>query len=138
MNDLLDTNICIYSIKKRPQSVLDRFRLLAGGAVEISSITVAELMFGVHKSQHVRKNRQALQRFLLPLEVVPFSSEAAAGYGMIRAKLERDGRPIGPLDLLIAAHAVALKTTLVTNNLREFSRVEGLATENWTGSRVSR
>jgi tRNA(fMet)-specific endonuclease VapC len=127
---LLDTNICIYIINERPMQVLDRFRRLATSELGISSVTVAELAFGVAKSGSVR-NRVALQTFLVPLEVAPFDLAAALTYGDVRAELERRGQPIGPLDMQIAAHALSLNATVVTNNEREFRKVVGLNVENW-------
>jgi tRNA(fMet)-specific endonuclease VapC len=127
---LLDTNICIYIINERPMQVLDRFRRLATSELGISSVTVAELAFGVAKSGSVR-NRVALQTFLVPLEVASFDLAAALTYGDVRAELERRGQPIGPLDMQIAAHALSLNATVVTNNEREFRKVVGLNVENW-------
>jgi tRNA(fMet)-specific endonuclease VapC len=128
---LLDTNICIYIIKQQPPQVFARFHSLALGEVGISSITLAELEYGVQKSQAQQKNKPALEEFLLPLVVIPFDKVAASYYGDLRASLERQGTPIGPLDLMIAAHALSLKTTLVTHNVREFARVAQLKIENW-------
>jgi tRNA(fMet)-specific endonuclease VapC len=130
MRYLLDTNICIYLINDRPVSVRKRLSSLDPGDVGVSSITVAELAYGVEKSKSPR-NLAALEGFLLPLEIAPFDLDAAMAYGSIRATLERKGLPIGPLDLQIAAHAIALAVVLVTNNQREFKRVEGLRVENW-------
>lgn len=131
MSFLLDTNMCIYLIKRRPPIVLRRFSRYSPGEVAISSITVAELHFGVEKSQYPERNRQALESFLLPLAIAPFDHDAAAAYGRIWATLERQGTPIGALDLLIAAHALCLNCILVTNNEREFARVPELRVENW-------
>lgn len=131
MKLMLDTNICIYVIKQKPAEVLARFNSYAVGDIVVSSITVAELQFGVRKSQQPERNQKALDQFLLPLLVVDFDQIAAASYGAIRATLERQGRPLGPLDMLIAAHALCLGLTLVTNNVGEFDRVQGLAVENW-------
>lgn len=130
MKFLLDTNICIYIINARPPHVLARFRSEAIGDVGVSAITAAELAYGVAKSGSVR-NRAALEKFLAPLEIVAFDTDAWWRYGDVRAELERRGQPIGSLDTLIAAHALALDTTLVTNNMAEFSRVPGLQIENW-------
>ncbi|MGH6741961.1 MAG: type II toxin-antitoxin system tRNA(fMet)-specific endonuclease VapC [Bradyrhizobium sp.] len=130
MKFLLDTDTCIYVINERPARVLDQFRIRPVEDVGISSITVAELSFGVAKGKSAR-NREALAAFLLPLEVAPFDRQAALAYGEVRAGLERRGSPIGPLDLLIAAHALSIGAVLVTNNLREFKRVGGLRCENW-------
>ncbi len=127
---LLDTNTCIYIINRRPPGVFERFRQHPAGSVAISSITAAELLFGVAKSGSAR-NRSALDKFLLPLEVLPFDTPAADRYGVVRTDLERRGLPIGALDTLIAAHALRLGAVLVTNNQREFERVEGLTLENW-------
>jgi len=132
MTLLLDTNICIYLIKKRPPSVLKRFDTLPAGTVAISSITVAELEFGVQKSQYPSQNQQALEQFLLPLMILDFDHEAARTYGKIRAWLETRGKTIGALDMLIAAHALSKGLPLATNNVREFSRVPGLKVINWT------
>jgi tRNA(fMet)-specific endonuclease VapC len=127
---LLDTNICIYIINRRPPKVFDHFAGLTFGQVAISSITGAELQFGVAKSGSSR-NLQALEKFLAPLDIHPFDAAAMRCYGPLRADLERLGQPIGALDTLIAAHALALGATLVTNNVREFERVPELAIENW-------
>ena len=130
MKYLLDTNICIYIINARPRQVLDRFRKHSVGDLGISSITASELAFGVVKSGSA-KNRAALEGFMLPLEVAQYDLGAALIYGEIRAGLERSGTTIGPLDMLIAAHALSLGTILVTNNEKEFRRVAGLRCENW-------
>ncbi len=132
MNYLLDTNICIYLIKKKPIAVLERFQSLSLGEVGISSITLAELQYGVEKSTNREKNLHALQQFLIPLEIADFDYDASIIYGQIRSKLEQAGQPIGSLDMLIAAHAKSLNISLVTNNEREFMRVSGLTVENWT------
>jgi len=132
MKYLLDTNICIYIIKKKPETVLKKVQSLATSDLCVSSITVAELKYGVEKSQQVARNQQALEMFLLPLVIMPFDKDAAISYGKIRAKLEAKGQPIGSLDTLIAAHALSLGYTVVTNNTREFDRVPGLQVENWT------
>ncbi len=127
---LLDTNICIYIINTRPPEVLARFRGYRLGEVGISSVVAAELAYGVAKSQSER-NRCALEMFLAPLEVLPFDSLAVWAYGDLRAALERQGRPIGALDTMIAAHALSVDATLVTHNTREFERMPGLRLENW-------
>lgn len=128
---LLDTNTCIYLIKKHPPEVLQRFNEYTVGDIGISSITAAELHFGVQKSQRPEQNRQALEQFMLPLAVADFDENTAAAYGHVRAQLEQQGTPIGSLDTLIAAHALSLDLTLVTNNVREFERVPGLKVDNW-------
>jgi tRNA(fMet)-specific endonuclease VapC len=131
MKFILDTNICIYIIKKKPAQVFEKFKGLSLGSVGISSITLAELEYGVKKSAQPEKNQTALNQFLIPLEIFDFDIRAAAAYGKIRAELESNGIPIGPLDTLIAAHAKSLEATLVTNNEKEFRRVTGLKIENW-------
>ena len=131
MTYLLDTNICIYLIKQKPSSVKTRLLAVPAGEIGISTITVSELQYGVAKSSSPEKNQQALNRFLLTLEILEYGEDAAREYGPIRQYLERAGIVIGPLDMLIAAHAKALRLTLVTNNAREFSRVPGLLVENW-------
>lgn len=132
MTYLLDTNICIHVIRHQTPAVLRRLSRLELGAVGVSIITAAELYYGTEKSAAPAKNRAALARFLSPLEVEAFDSLAAMVYGRVRSSLERKGTPIGPLDMLIAAHALRLEATLVTNNLREFERVAGLRLEDWT------
>jgi len=127
---LLDTNICIYVINNRPPAVLARFIAHEPEGLGVSTITVSELYWGVHKSGSAR-NLAALEKFLSPLTVFDYNLAAAQRYGELRAHLERQGTPIGPLDQQIAAHALALGITLVTNNLREFDRVPGLRLENW-------
>jgi tRNA(fMet)-specific endonuclease VapC len=127
---LLDTDICIYIINERPDRVRARFGKHAVGDIGISSITASELAYGVAKSGSPR-NRAALEQFMLPLDVCPYGPAEAFAYGEIRADLERRGLVIGPLDMLIAVHAVSLGATLVTNNGAEFRRVAGLRCENW-------
>ncbi|MGD0465557.1 MAG: type II toxin-antitoxin system VapC family toxin [Gammaproteobacteria bacterium] len=128
---LLDTNICIYIIKKEPKLVLNKFKQFSPGDIGISSVTLAELYYGVEKSSQIEKNRSALENFLLPLEILLFDDQAAIVYGEIRANLEKNGTPIGPLDLMIAAHTKSRGLTLVTNNTKEFVRIAGLLVENW-------
>jgi len=130
---MLDTNVCIHLIRRRPHEVLRRFEGYTVGEIGVSSVTVAELRYGVEKSAHRARNREALSRFLLPLVVADFGQDAAAAYGRVRAALESGGTPIGPLDTLIAVHAVSLGVTLVTNNVREFGRVPELEVEDWVG-----
>ncbi|MDH5669589.1 MAG: type II toxin-antitoxin system VapC family toxin [Nitrospira sp.] len=131
MKLMLDTNICIYLIKQQPPSILERFLSHPVGEIGISSITAAELAFGVSKSRHATKNRHALEQFLVPLQVVAFDQTAAWSYGRLRAQLEAKGTPIGSMDMLIAAHALSLGVRLVSNNIREFRHVPGLRLENW-------
>ena len=127
---LLDTNICIYIINAKPPGVLAHFERHRLGDVGVASVVASELSYGVAKS-HSGRNRRALEMFLAPLEVLPFDERAVWVYGDLRAELERDGRTIGALDTMIAAHALSLDATLVTNNVREFSRVPRLNLENW-------
>lgn len=131
MEYLLDTNICIYIIKKKPIKVFERFENLLFGSIGISSITLAELQYGIMKSSNPEKNQEALDKFLTPLEILDFDYNATIVYGMIRAELEKKGTPIGPLDTLIASHAKSLDLVLVTNNEKEFNRISGLKIENW-------
>ncbi|MBO4334428.1 MAG: type II toxin-antitoxin system VapC family toxin [Desulfovibrio sp.] len=131
MSVLLDTNICIYLMKHNPPGVQKRFSQYQAGDIGISSVSVAELEYGVKQSAVPERNARVLEAFLLPLEIVPFDTMAAQAYGVIRADLERRGQIIGSLDMLIAAVAISRKCLLVTHNLREFSRVEDLACETW-------
>ena len=133
MRYMLDTNILVYVMNARAhhQYVLDRFDLEDPTDLAVSSITFAELNFGIEKSQQRETSRKVLQRALNALNVIPFDSTAAETYGALRADLEATGKPIGPLDTLIAAHALSLNLTLVTANIREFSRVRRLRVENW-------
>lgn len=132
MSWMLDTNIVIALIRHRPAAVLKRLTACRAGEVLLSSVTAAELWYGVERGQQRLQNEKALRQFLMPLDVVPFDEEAAVFYGGMRASLERDGAPIGPLDTMIAAHALSLGAVLVTNNMREFARVQGLRIEDWT------
>ena len=131
MKYMLDTNICIYLIKQQPREVIDKFQGIIPGEIAISSVTVAEMMYRVGKSQHKERNKTALELFLAPLEIVDFDFKAAQHYGVIRAYLEKMGTPIGAYDLMIAAHALSLGLILVTNNEREFQRIPDLIVENW-------
>ncbi|ORM68706.1 type II toxin-antitoxin system tRNA(fMet)-specific endonuclease VapC [Pantoea rwandensis] len=127
---MLDTNIVIYVIKRRPIEVLERFNANVGRMV-ISSITLAELVHGAEKSAYPEKNLRTVEDFISRLDVLSYDQKAAFHYGSIRADLEKKGTPIGLNDLHIAAHARSEALTLITNNLREFSRVNGLISENW-------
>lgn len=131
MKVMLDTNICIYLIKQQPPTVIERFQSHPVGEIGISSITAAELAYGVSKSSHASKNRHALEQFLAPLEVAAFDQAAAWSYGRLRGQLEAKRAQIGSMDMLIAAHALSLGVRLVSNNLREFRRVPNLRLENW-------
>lgn len=131
MRYLLDTNICIYALKNRPPEVLQRLQDVGRAAVALSVITVLELRHGVEKSQQREANQVRLDLFLKPMCILPFEENDAQVGGRLRAHLSQIGRPIGDLDSLIAAQALARDMILVTNNLREFERVPDLRTENW-------
>ncbi|MBE3125095.1 MAG: type II toxin-antitoxin system VapC family toxin [Acidobacteria bacterium] len=131
MRFMLDTDSCIALIKRKAASVLRRLTSLAPGEAGISTITLAELRYGVAKSAQMEKNRLALDEFLLPLELADFDEPTAESYGMVRAALEKAGTPIGPLDTQIGAHALSLGAILVTHNSREFLRIPGLTVEDW-------
>jgi len=130
MRYMLDTDICIYAINERPAPVLQALRDHEAGGLGVSSVTAAELFYGVARTGSQR-NLRALRQFLAPLDVAPFDHIAAEVCGSLRTWLAAQGTPIGPYDTQIAAHAHALGVTLVTNNTREFSRVPGLLVENW-------
>ena len=132
MRYMLDTNICIYAIKHKPEQVFMRLQEHDPIDICISSVTYAELVHGVEKSKAIEKNRVALALLLANIEIMNFDSLAAESYGKIRADLEKTGTPIGPLDMMIAGHAKALGYTVVTNNTKEFARVKGLKLENWS------
>ena len=132
MRYMLDTNICIYLIKQKPEKVLRHFKAHSVGEIGISSITLAELRYGVERSQQVQKNRLALEDFTLPLEIAAFDEAAAEVYGSVRAGLEQAGTPVGSMDMLIGAHALSLGVTLVTNNLREFEKIKNLKVVDWS------
>ncbi len=131
MRYMLDTNICIELIRGRGAGVIDKIKALHVNDIGLSVITYAELEHGIWKSTRPEQNKIALSLFCAPLEIASFESDTAAAYGRLRADLERADKLIGPMDLLIAAHALALGCILVTNNEREFCRVEGLQVENW-------
>lgn len=128
---MLDTNICIYIIKNRPTSVKEKFREFEFSDLCLSSITASELYFGAYKSQYVEKSLMALESFLKPFNILDYDLKASKEYGKIRAELEKSGQVIGSLDMQIAAHALAYNMTLVTNNTKEFERVQGLSLDNW-------
>ena len=131
MKYLLDTNICIYIINQASEALYRRFRKLVPGSVGVSAITCCELEFGAANSSKPAWNRQVLAEFLAPLHLAAFPVEAAGHYGALRKVLKDRGRPVGAMDLLIAAHALTEGWTLVTNNEKEFRRIPGLAVENW-------
>ena len=131
MRYMLDTNICIYIIKNKPKKVIIELKRHKPSEICVSAITYAELTHGVEKSMAVEKNRLALALLFSNIEVLNFDIKAAIHYGKIRAYLEKQGTPIGPLDMMIAAHAMSLGYTVVTNNIKEFERVPDLKLENW-------
>jgi tRNA(fMet)-specific endonuclease VapC len=131
MRYMLDTNICIYAIKHKPEKVFQKLQTVDPQDVCVSSVTYAELVHGVEKSATVEKNRLALSMLLANIEILDFDVDAANCYGKIRANLEKKGTPIGPLDMMIAGHAMSMGYTVVTNNVKEFSRVPDLKIENW-------
>jgi tRNA(fMet)-specific endonuclease VapC len=128
---MLDTNTCIYIIKRKPPDVLERFRRTEISEIGISSITLSELLYGVSKSSRPEQNQWALTQFIAPLELLPYGDDAAQYYGDLRVHLEKQGTPIGSLDMLIAAHALSIACTLVTNDEKEFIRIPNLNIENW-------
>lgn len=132
MKYLLDTDICIYLIKKKPESVIDRLCKLATSDVGLTVVSVFELQFGVEKSQHRQQSQKALNHFLESIhEILPIDRKTANCAAKIRADLKTRGNPIGPYDLLIAAAALANNLILVSNNVREFKRIPGLKFETW-------
>ena len=128
---MLDTNICIYIMKHKPLSVIKKFKQYDIGDISLSSITVSELYYGACKSQYIEKNLLALEHFLQPFNIVEYDLKASIEYGQIRATLEKQGNVIGGLDMQVAAHARSLDMTLVTNNTKEFIRVDDLVLDNW-------
>ena len=132
MKFMLDTDTCIYIIKKKPSTVLRQLAAHSIGDIGISSITLAELQYGAAKSRYVQRNQQALSEFMVPFEITGFDEKAAEYYGSIRADLEKKGKAIGSMDMLIGAHALSLEVTLVTNNVKEFRQIKDLRIANWT------
>ena len=131
MKYLIDTNICIYIMNNHPPEVLERFRETGVGEVGISSISVSELYYGAYKSGRAEQNIKRVEEFLYPFEILTYDESASREYGKIRSYLEKSGRIIGPLDMLIAAHALSRGLIIVTNNIGEFSRIKALRVENW-------
>ena len=131
MRYMLDTNICIYAIKHKPEKVFQKLQEVEPEDVCVSSVTYAELVHGVEKSAAVDKNRLALFVLLANIEILNFDVDVADCYGKIRADLEKKGTPIGPLDMMIAGHAMSMGYTVVTNNVKEFSGVPNLKIDNW-------
>ena len=131
MEFMLDTTTCIYIIKRKPPDVIERFKQTKISKIGISSITLSELLYGVSKSSKPGQNQMALTQFVAPLEILPYDDEAAQYYGDLRAHLEKQGTPIGSLDMLIAAHTLSTESTLITNNEKEFIRIPNLKIDNW-------
>lgn len=128
---LIDTSICVAILRGASPHVAPRFRAAMRSGVAVSSITVAELHYGLERSSNPARERAGVENLLAAVSILAFDSKAAEGYGLLRRHLERRGQTIGQFDLLIASHAVAENATLVTNNTREFSRVPTLALEDW-------
>ena len=128
---MLDTNICIYIIKKKSKNILHQLKKNKENGLCISTITLAELEFGIENSLYKEKNRIALLEFLTIMKIVPFDENATKEYGIIKKQLKEGNRLIGPLDMLIGAHAKSMEITLVTNNVKEFKRIKELKVENW-------
>ena len=128
---MLDTNICIYIIKNKPLQVKEKLYKFEISEVCISTITVSELIYGAYKSQFVEKNLKAIEGFLLPFEIMDYDYKASIEYGKIRAYLEKKGKVIGNMDMQIAGHALSLNLELISNNTKEFERINGLKLDNW-------
>jgi tRNA(fMet)-specific endonuclease VapC len=132
MHYMLDTNICIFVIRQQKPQVIKQITRHSPEDLLISSITVSELEYGCEKSADPQKNRLALMEFLSPFSILPFDPLAAQHYGELRTQLERDGTPVGAMDMLIAAHARSAGATLITNNTRDFERIRGLNIADWS------
>ena len=131
MSFMVDTCILIHIIRDRNPNIIDMMRKKTPGGICVSSVTVAEMEYGAAKSSRPDQNRDALYQFLSPLTILSFDQKAAFEYGLIRSHLERKGMPIGSMDMMIAAHARSIPAIIVTDNIREFSRVPDLTVENW-------
>ncbi len=131
MKYLIDTNICIYIMNNHPHEVFERFRNTGVGAIGISSITVSELYYGAYKSSRIKQNIKRVEEFLYPFEILPYDESASREYGKIRSYLEKKGQIVGPLDMLIAAHAISRNLAVITNNINEYKRIKTLQVENW-------
>lgn len=132
MKYVLDTNLCVDIMRARSPNALQRLRAVHPRDVCVSSVTLSELEYGACRSSNSEKNRLLIAEFMTPMDILPYDDTCALHYGRVRSELEAKGKPIGPLDTMIAAHALALDATLVTGNEREFRRVSGLRIENWT------
>jgi tRNA(fMet)-specific endonuclease VapC len=129
---LLDTNICIYAIKNKPECVLQNIKAKSRNGIYISALTIAELEFGVENSIEKDANRIALLKFVSIFNILCFDDMDAIPYGKLKAKLRKEGNIIGPIDMLLAGQAISKDLILVTNNIKEFKRIENLKLENWT------
>ncbi|HBD95789.1 MAG: twitching motility protein PilT [Spirochaetes bacterium GWF1_31_7] len=129
---LLDTNICIFAINKRPLHVIEIIKDKLKSGIYISSLTVAELEYGVENSQYIEDNRIALLKFLSIFNIINFDDMDAEPYGKLKTRLKKTGKIIGPIDMLLAAQAISKHLILVTNNVDEFTRIEGLTIEDWS------
>jgi tRNA(fMet)-specific endonuclease VapC len=132
MRFMLDTNTCVDLIRRRNDRTLRRMQRYRPDDLCVSSVTLSELEYGAAKSADPQRNRLALAKFMTPLSVLPYDDAVAPVYGRVRAELERTGTPIGPMDTMIAAHALTLGLIVVTDNEREFRRVSELKVQNWT------
>ena len=128
---IIDTNICIYLINKKHEYLLKKFESFKRSEITVSAVTVAELEYGIAKSLYPEKNRLALVEFISSFEIIPFKNEDTQSFGLIRAYLNKNGTPIGPYDLQIAAQCLTRNLILVTNNEKEFKRIPNLKIENW-------
>ena len=128
---LLDTNICIYAIKNKPISVLEKIKENSKLGIYISSLTIAELEYGIENSNRIKENRVSLIKFLSIFNILSFDDQDAIPYGKLKAKLKKEGTIIGPIDMLLVAQALSKDLILVTNNTKEFERIENLKLENW-------
>jgi len=128
---LLDTNICIYAIKNKPIIVLEKIKEKSKLGIYISALTVAELEYGIENSKKIEDNRISLLKYLSLFNILPFDDEDAIPYGKLKSKLRREGRIIGPIDMLLAAQAISKDLIFVTNNTKEFERIEKIKLENW-------
>jgi tRNA(fMet)-specific endonuclease VapC len=133
MKYLIDTNICIYIMNNHPPEVLEKFKHIGVGEVGISSISVSELHYGACKSKKIEQNIKRLEEFLYPFDILTYDENASREYGKVRSQLEKKGQIIGPLDMLIAAHAISRELAIITNNTKEFRRIRSLKVENWVG-----
>lgn len=129
---LIDTNICIYAINQRPPIVIENIKRKSKKGIYISSLTIAELEFGIENGTRIEDNRMALLKFLSVFNVLCFDDSDAIDYGVLKSRLKKKGEMIGPIDMLLAAQAINKDLIFVTNNVSEFQRVEGLKIENWT------